>query len=103
MSKTVRSEISTVNGDIEISGGLHDDGKLVVDTVNGSIDIEFDGGVSARFDVDTFNGSIRNCFGPKAERSSKYAPGLELQFTEGGGDGNVIVSTMNGNIKICDD
>ena len=40
-------------------------------------------------DVDTFNGRIRNCFGPKAERTSRYAPGWGLSFAEGDGDGRV--------------
>ena len=98
-----KAEFSSVNGDIDVSGELREDGKLVLDTVNGDIDIDFAGNVSAEFDIDTFNGSIRNCFGPKPERTSKYAPGLELEFTHGSGDGTVVISTMNGNISFCND
>ncbi len=96
-----RASLETVTGDLDFKGELRKGGKLTIDTVNGDVDAEFAGNVSARFDIDTFNGNIRNCFGPKAEKSNKYGPGLELEFTEGSGDGRVIISTLNGDVKIC--
>jgi len=96
-----RAELGTVNGDIVFQGKLEKGGRLSIDTVNGGVDVEFDGDVSARFEIDTFNGGIRNCFGPKAERTSKYAPGWELEFTEGSGSGRVEISTMNGGVTLC--
>ena len=96
-----RSEFNTVNGDIEFEAELRNDGRLSAETVNGGVDLQFEGGVSGRFDVDTFNGDIDNCFGPKPERTSKYAPGQELSFQEGDGDARIDVSTMNGDISIC--
>jgi DUF4097 and DUF4098 domain-containing protein YvlB len=96
-----RAELGTVNGEVIFQGELRDDGKLSVETINGSVEIDFVGDVSARFSIDTFNGGINNCFGPKAERTSKYAPGWELEFSEGDGSGRVDVSTMNGRVSIC--
>ena len=96
-----RAELGTVNGEVIFQGELRDDGKLSFETINGSVDIDFVGDVSARFSVDTFNGGINNCFGPKAERTSKYAPGWELEFSQGDGSGRVDVSTMNGRVSIC--
>ena len=57
--------------------------------------------LSAKIDVSTINGRIRNCFGPEAERTSKYAPGWSLRFTEGDGDGRVDISTVNGGVNLC--
>ena len=96
-----RAELGTVNGEIVFQGELRTGGRLDIETVNGSVDVEFVGDVSAKFDVDTFNGKIDNCFGPKAERTGKYTPGWELEFSEGGGAGRVDISTMNGRIDIC--
>jgi DUF4097 and DUF4098 domain-containing protein YvlB len=96
-----RAELGTVNGEIIFHAELRDESKFSADTVNGDIDIEFIGDVSARIEVDTFNGAIRNCFGPKAERTSKYTPGWELEFTEGDGGGDVSISTMNGRVSLC--
>ena len=96
-----RAQFNTVNGDIYFVAELWSDGKLGAETVNGEIDLTFKGKVSGRFDIDTFNGEIDNCFGPKAKRTSKYAPGKELNFQEGSGDARIKVSTMNGDISIC--
>ena len=95
----VRAE--TVNGDITYVAALRAGGKLDVETINGTVDVMFVGDVSADFDIETFNGRIRNCFGPEAERTSKYAPGWELSFTEGDGDGRVTIATLNGGLKLC--
>lgn len=96
-----RVKLETVNGEIEFNAGLHGGAKMDVESVNGSVDIKFSGDVSARFEIETFNGGIRNCFGPKAERTSRHAPGWELDFTEGSGDGRVTVETLNGRVTIC--
>lgn len=96
-----RAAINTVNGDIVFHAQLLDDGRLDVETVNGSVDVEFAGEVNARFDIETFNGDIDNCFGPKAERVSKYAPGYELKFTEGTGSARVTIETLNGDLTLC--
>ena len=96
-----RAELGTVNGEIIFHAELRDESKFSADTVNGDIDIEFIGDVSARIEVDTFNGAILNCFRPKAERTSKYTPGWELEFTEGDGGGDVSISTMNGRVSLC--
>jgi len=96
-----RVDLSTVNGELVFQSELQKGGKLSAETVNGDVDVEFVGDVSGRIDVDTFNGRIRNCFGPEAERTSKYAPGWGLSFTEGDGDGRVDISTMNGGVNLC--
>ena len=66
-----RADLNTVNGEITFKGGLRNDGRLSIETVNGSVDVELVGDVSARIDIETFNGGIKNCFGPKAERTSE--------------------------------
>lgn len=96
-----RVELETVNGDIVFNGGLREKGRMDIETVNGSVEVEFTGSVSARFDIETFNGRIRNCFGPKAERTNRHAPGWELSFTEGDGDGRVSIDTLNGGLDLC--
>jgi DUF4097 and DUF4098 domain-containing protein YvlB len=93
--------METVNGRIDFKSNLRDGGDLDIETVNGKVVVDFVGSLSADIDVNTFTGGIRNCFGPKPERTSKYAPGWELSFTEGGGDGSVSIATLNGGVKLC--
>jgi len=98
-----RVDLSSVNGQLVFDAQLREDGRLSAETVNGAVDIELAGKVSARIDISTFNGRIRNCFGPDPERTSKYAPGWSLDFTEGDGDGRIDISTMNGSVTLCRD
>ena len=98
-----RVQANTVNGDIAFRGELEGDGRMDVETINGSVDIDFTGDVSARFDIETFNGGIRSCFGPDSQRTSKYTPGRELKFTEGGGTARVTIRTLNGSLTLCKD
>jgi DUF4097 and DUF4098 domain-containing protein YvlB len=93
--------LETVNGRIDFESNLRDGGDLDIETVNGRVTVNFVGSVSAEFDINTFNGRIKNCFGPTPERTSKYAPGWELGFTEGGGEGSVSISTLNGGVTLC--
>ena len=76
---------------------------MELETINGSVDVEFRGDISARFSISTFNGRIRNCFGPEPERTSKYTPGYDLDFTEGSGSGRVSINTLNGSLRLCKD
>ncbi len=92
----------TVNGDQTFHAELTQDGDLSMESVNGTVDIEFTVPItSARFDIETFNGSIRNCFGPRPQRTSKYSPGLELSFTIGDGDAKIEIETLNGSVNVC--
>jgi len=98
-----RTSLETVNGEILFQSELRKDGRLDAESVNGDIDVELTGDVSAHFDLSSFNGRIDNCFGPEAKRTSKYAPGWATKFTEGGGDGRVSMSTLNGDMTLCKD
>lgn len=96
-------EIQAVTGDIVYHSGLYGKSRFEAETVNGDIDVKFSGKVSAHFNIETFNGDIRNCFGPEAQRTSEYAPGLELNFSEGEGNGRVVIQTLNGDLRLCRD
>ena len=96
-----RASFDAVNGSATFHAALTGSSRLDIESVNGAVDVEFDGDVSAKFDIETFNGSIRNCFGPESVRTSKYAPGRELRFTEGGGTGRVSIQTLNGRVRLC--
>ena len=100
-SKFENVDAQTVNGDVIFESALYGESRMNVETVNGEVDIDFSGEVSARFDIETFNGDIDNCFGPEAQRTSKYTPGSELKFTVGGGEGRVVIRTLNGDLRLC--
>jgi len=94
-------DLETVNGRITLRGELDDRGEVVMESINGSIDIRFDNAVPADYEVETFNGRIKNCFGVKPERKSKYAPGYSLEHRVGAGTASVRVETLNGSVNFC--
>ena len=86
---------------MRFDSALKQGARLDAEAINGTIDIKLRGTVDADFDIETFNGSIRNCFGPKPERTSQYAPGSALRFKEGKGSARVRLKTLNGAIELC--
>jgi len=101
MGDTVRSRLRSTSGDLGLTGRLVADARIDFESISGDVRLDFEGPVAADFDVSSFNGDISNCFGPKAVRTSEYAPGSELRFREGQGTGRVRIKTLNGNISVC--
>jgi len=97
-----RVRMNTTNGDMIFQAQLNKGGRFSAETINGEVDINLTGKVAAKFEIETFNGDIRNCFGPKAVRTSKYAPGKELNFSTGDANGWVTIKTLNGDVSLCD-
>ena len=95
--------LESVNGNLTFHAELRKDGDLGMESINGTVEVILNGTISAEFDIETFNGSIKNCFGPKPERTSRYSPGLGLSFTQGDGDASVSIETLNGSVRICDE
>ena len=92
---------NTTNGEIRIDGTTTGDVQIEAESINGGIQMTLRGEPNADFDIESFNGAIRNCFGPKPRRTSEYAPGTVLRFSEGEGEGQVRIKTLNGSIEIC--
>lgn len=98
-----RSRVRTTSGDMDISGTLMANGRMMIDTINGEVDLNLRDPISAEIEVETFNGDIDNCFGPEPQRTSRYGPGRELRFTQGAGNGEIRIKTMNGDVTLCTD
>jgi Putative adhesin len=97
-----RSRLHTTSGDLQFSGELAKDARLDVESVSGDVKLTFRGTRNAEYDIATFSGDIRNCFGPKSSPTSKYAPGENLNFTEGAGGARVHAKTLSGDLSLCD-
>lgn len=91
----------STSGDVIVRAALAAGGRFEAETVSGDVEFMMAGEPDADFDISSFSGRIDNCFGPKPERKSRYAPGSELRFTHGGGQGEVRVKTLSGDVEIC--
>ncbi len=89
-----------VSGSITVAGQLARKAEWDLSTHSGNVTIDLAGKVDARFRLKTFSGEIHDTFGHQASRTSKYAPGKELSFTEGGGDALVKVDVFSGDIRV---
>jgi len=98
---TSRSRLRSTSGDLGLKGKLDADARIDFESISGDVRLDLLAPVGAEFEISSFNGEIRNCFGPKAVRTSQYAPGTELRFREGQGTARVRVKTLNGDISIC--
>lgn len=90
----------SVSGNIKAMGDLHPKSRIRCDVVSGTITLVVPGNVNASFEASTFSSNIDNDFGQKAVRTSKYAPGKELEFTNGDGDADVELNSFSGDIRI---
>jgi DUF4097 and DUF4098 domain-containing protein YvlB len=102
LGTATRLQLETVSGNLKASLTLADDARFDAESVSGDVDVRFAKPVNGEFEFETFSGNIENCFGPKAERKSKYAPGTELRFTQGSGGARVSIDTLSGTISVCD-
>lgn len=97
------AEFGSVSGDIEFRGGVSRRGSLNIESHSGTVTLYLPSDISAEFEITTFSGKIVNELGPEARRTSKYAPGYELEFTTGDGDAEVEVSSFSGRVEIKKD
>lgn len=96
-----RVRLKTTNGAINFEAALLPEARIEAEAINGTVVANLRGKIDASFDIETFNGDIDNCFGPKPQRTSEYAPGSALRFEEGGGDARVRIKTLNGAVNLC--
>ena len=99
--ETSRSRLRSTSGDLIMTGQLLPDARIDAETISGDVRLDLTGPVNGDLDISSFNGEIRNCFGPKATRTSEYAPGRELRFRDGNGTSRVRIKTLNGDISVC--
>lgn len=96
-----RARIQTTNGDIDVDAELSGGGSLVAETINGDVELVVNGDDDLDLDVETFNGAIENCFDVDVVKKSRYGPGHELRFDTGGGQRQIRIKTLNGNVDVC--
>ena len=99
-SKVSRLSMQSTSGDVTYDGMLRANGSYEFQTVSGDVMVTLEGARDATFEVSSFSGDIENGFGPKPRRTDKYAPGLELRFTEGKGSARVRINTLSGEARL---
>ncbi len=99
--EVTQADFETVSGPLSFSGRLGRGASLDAGSHSGNVELRLAGEVSARFEVSTFSGSIHNELGPPAERTNRYGPGSQLEFTAGAGAAEVSIETFSGNVTLA--
>ncbi|HPF35684.1 MAG TPA: DUF4097 family beta strand repeat-containing protein [Candidatus Krumholzibacteria bacterium] len=95
-----RLRFNAVSGDLDLRADPARNADWELDCHSGELTLELPGGLDADFDINLFSGDLHNDFGPKAERTSKFAPGKELRFTAGKGGARVEINTFSGDVRL---
>ncbi len=95
-----RLTLESVSGDTHLGGKLADAPRLRLSNHSGDLILLLPKNIDAEFAISTHSGDIDSEFGPKAQRSHRHGPGLELDFMEGEGRGRVIIETFSGDVEI---
>ncbi|MEN7342931.1 MAG: DUF4097 family beta strand repeat-containing protein [Pseudomonadota bacterium] len=91
-----------VSGSIEATDAFSPNSDVEAEAVSGSIEVTLNAGFAGTIDVTTLTGRIKNCFGPKPQKTSRYGPGRTLSFEHGDkGDGRLTASSINGSVYLC--
>ncbi len=96
----LNAKVGSVSGSARVSGDLDADGDFSFEMHSGTLRLTVPSDVSADFEIETFSGGIDNGFGQKSRKTSKYAPGRELEFTNGDGEAQVQIDTFSGDVII---
>ena len=91
--------LESVSGEISFSGDLLPGAAVKAESHSGSVRLELPSNVAVDFKLNTFSGDIDNEFGPAAQRTSRYGPGRELNFSTGR-NGVVDLRTFSGSIYL---
>jgi hypothetical protein len=90
--------LSTVSGDVQLTGGLAAGGNLGVDSMSGDVQLLLPANTSASLHASSFSGDLRSDFG--TPRQPEHGPGSSLDTDLGGGHGKIEVETFSGDLRI---
>ncbi|HSH45959.1 MAG TPA: DUF4097 family beta strand repeat-containing protein [Longimicrobiales bacterium] len=90
-------QASTVNGDVEYTGTIADDGRYSLTTHNGDIILATPASANATVEVVTVQGDFESAFPVRMAGGSRDR---QFEFTLGTGSARVRVESFNGSIRI---
>lgn len=90
--------VSTVSGDVQLSGKLAAGGNIDVDSMSGDVQLRLPADTSAKLHASSFSGDLRSDFGKPIE--ADRGPGSSLDTSIGAGDGKIHLETFSGDLRV---
>jgi len=100
MDRVKRLRFNSVSGGLDWSGVPAAGASFEIESHSGSVTLVLPEKHAADFEITSFSGEIDNAFGPRARRTSKYAPGRELEFSTGAGGARIRITTFSGDVTL---
>lgn len=95
-------KVKTTSGDVTLDGGFGRGASVQVSTVSGDAAVLARGAAGLAIEARSFSGALSTCFGARAASGSGGAPGRRLELTRGDGSIKLRISTVSGEVAICD-
>ena len=90
--------LSTVSGDVQLTGGLTADGDADIDSMSGDVQWRLPANTSATLHASSFSGDLRSDFGTPVQ--ARHGPGSSLETRLGAGSGKIHIETFSGDLRI---
>ncbi|HWX65538.1 MAG TPA: DUF4097 family beta strand repeat-containing protein [Rhodanobacter sp.] len=90
--------LSTVSGDVQLTGGLTVDGSLGIDSMSGDVQLQLPANTSGNLHASSFSGNLRSDFGTPKE--PEHGPGSSLNVRLGDGSGKINIETFSGDLRV---
>ncbi len=90
--------LSTVSGDVQLTGDIAADGNLGIDSMSGNVQLQLPSTMSGSLHASSFSGDLRSDFG--TPEKAEHGPGSSLDVHLGKGNGKVTIETFSGDLRI---
>ena len=90
--------LSTVSGDVQLTGALATGGSIGIDSMSGDVQLQLPENTSASLHASSFSGDLRSDFGTPKE--PEHGPGSSLDVRLGAGAGKVNIETFSGDLRV---
>lgn len=90
--------LSTVSGDVQLTGALAAGGSIGIDSMSGDVQLQLPANTSASLHASSFSGDLRSDFGTPKE--PEHGPGSSLDVRLGAGAGKVNIETFSGDLRV---
>ncbi|PAJ72089.1 hypothetical protein CJF42_23085 [Pseudoalteromonas sp. NBT06-2] len=97
-----RLEISTVNGELDLSiPRFSNNARVQIETVSGNVQLNLSKNASAKFEIESHaGGRIKNNLTNDKVNKPKYGPSSSLEFEMSGGKADIEIDTISGRISL---
>jgi hypothetical protein len=90
--------LSTVSGDVQLTGALAAGGSIGIDSMSGDVQLQLPANTSASLHASSFSGDLRSDFGTPKE--PEHGPGSSLDVRLGAGAGKINIETFSGDLRV---